>query len=272
MTRVLLLVALGAMASSCGGSKPAHREPPPQKLLTAEDLARLKETETAEDEPEDGVEFVGTKGRMNEDAIKRGIAPHEAALVDCYMTRVKSRRWLGGQVLLHWDIEEDGTITGVRIAESSLGNWPIEKCLLETARLAVFEPPQGGDTEFELPLEFAARGRVQVWEAEQGLRAVGGQVATLAECASDAAKDRPKGRGRRKAPPKVPAQEPIKNPREAIVTLYIGRDGRATSVGFAGPAFIQDAWADCAEQKALAWRLPEPKGPPARITVQFPLK
>ncbi len=240
MRRLLLLALVGA----CGGSSPPPAKPEP--VVSPTPITRVP---VEDDENEDGVSFVGSRGRMDPAAITAGIKPHEGALVACYMENVGTRRWLGGAVTLHWDIQGDGTVTGVRLAESTLGNWTIEKCLLDVARQATFAKPTGGDTDFQLPLEFAAKGSSKPWDEDQALRAVGGQVAKLDACA--------KGK--------------VAKPSEAVVTLYVGPGGKAQSVGFSGGAFIDDAWADCAEKAALSWRLPDPRGSIAKLNVRYPM-
>ena len=71
---------------------------------------------------------------MDPAVIEAGLEPHKEDLGACYTARVGKRTWLGGKVSIHWDISKDGTVTAVKLAESDLGSWEIEKCLLETAR------------------------------------------------------------------------------------------------------------------------------------------
>lgn len=239
---VLLFAALAA----CGGGKAA---PPPKE--PAEPVRATRTTPVSDEEPEDGVELVTTRGRMDPAAIEAGLAPHKEALSECYTSRVGRRRWLGGHVSLHWDISRDGTITAVKLAESDLGAWAIEKCLLEIARTATFAAPKGGDTDFSLPLDFTAKGKALHWEDDMALRAVGGQLAKLDECA--------KAKGA-KLPP----------PEGVTITVYVGPQGKAQSVGFASAAsVIDDVWADCAEKAALAWRLPDPRGTIAKLAIKY---
>ena len=135
-----------------------------------------------DDEPQDGVTFVHKRGQMAQDTIQAGLQPHAQELTDCYMTKVGRRRWLGGHVVLHWDVKSDGTVASVKLSESDLGNWDIEKCLLESARTATFGKPIGGDADFTVPLEFSARGNAQIWDEDKSLRAIGGQLAKLDAC------------------------------------------------------------------------------------------
>ncbi|HVK85506.1 MAG TPA: AgmX/PglI C-terminal domain-containing protein [Kofleriaceae bacterium] len=234
------------LAGACGGSAPPPK--PPEPAVSTTPATRVP---VEEDEPEDGVSFVGSRGKMDIEAIEAGIDPHKQALSECYLENVKRRRWLGGQILLHWEIDKEGTVTSVRLDDLEpgmhLGNWPIEKCLLGVARQAVFAKPVGGDADFQIPLEFTAKGRAAQWTEDQALRAVGGQTVKLDACA--------KG--------KVP------KPDGVTITLYVGPGGKAQSVGFTSKSPIDDAWADCAEKTAMSWRLPDPRGVIAKLTITY---
>jgi len=230
------------LVMACGGSS----SPPAEKPVVV-DPVKSTRVPVEEDENEDGVQIINARGRMDPKVIEAGIAPHAQALTECYTTNLNKRRWLGGHVVLHWDIRKDGTVTAVRLAESDLGAWPIEKCLLDVARMAEFGPPINGDADFQIPLDFTAKGRLTSWDDDQAMRAVGGQLVKLDACATK----------------KVPA------PSDVTVTLYVGPGGKAQSVGFAGKTVIDDAWAECAAKAALALRLPDPKGQIAKLAVKY---
>ena len=250
--RALAIATCATLA--CGGGGGAAK-PPPEK---PKDQASFIPTRTPveDDEHEDGVEILGARGQMDPAVIEAGLAPHKETLSDCYMTKVNKRKWLGGKVAIHWDISKAGEITAVKLSESDLGAWPIEKCLLETARAATFGKPKGGDADFSLPLEFAAKGKAAIWDEDQALRAVGGQVAKLDECTKP-----PKGKR---------LVKPIARPDDVTVTLYVGPAGKAQSVGFSSSkSVIDDTWAECAEKTAMAWRLPDPKGGYAKLAIRY---
>jgi hypothetical protein len=238
----LVLFALVA----CGGSKPPP--PPPPKPEPPPPVAKRVPIE--DNEVEDSqVTVVNAKGHMDKAAVEAGISPHNEELTDCYMKNVKRRRWLGGHVLIHWDIKQDGTVTAVKLmSESDLGAWPIEKCLLEVARSASFDKPIGGDADFSLPLDFSAKGASLPWSEDQALRAVGGQLGKLEACDKKHAR-----------------------PHDVTITLYVGAHGRAQSVGFSSDSTeIDDKWAECATKAAMGWRLPDPKGIVAKLAVRRP--
>ena len=240
---LLGVVILGA----CGSTPPA--------VKPVEPVHKTTRVPIEESEPDDGVDVIGARGRMDPAVVEVGLEPHKQDLMDCYVSRVGKRKWLGGHVTLHWDINKVGEVTAVKLAESDLGAWAIEKCLLDAARAATFGKPIGGDADFTVPLDFSAKGSSKssatVWDEEQGQKAVGGQVAKLDECA------RAKGvRGG--------------SPADVTITVYVGPKGKAQSVGFSsGKTVLDDLWVDCAEKAALAWRLPDPKGTIAKLAVRY---
>lgn len=238
MKATLLLV----LVMACGGGGPPSAKPEPTISMT-----QTTRVPVEEDDSEEGVTIINARGRMDPKVVEAGLAPHAQALGECYTTQLNKRRWLGGHVVIHWDIKKDGTVSAVRLAESDLGAWPIEKCLLDIARLAEFGPPINGDADFQIPLDFAAKGRLISWDDDQAMRAVGGQLVKLDACAT----------------------KKVRAPSDVTVTLYVGPGGKAQSVGFAGKTVIDDAWAECAAKAALALRLPDPKGQIAKLAVKY---
>lgn len=228
--------------AACGGSAP-RPEPAPQ--VSSVPLTRVA---AEEPEPDDGVQVIAEKGHTDPRVVEAAMAPRRAELTSCYTQRVGRRRWLGGHVLLRWEIAADGTVTRVLLADSDLGAWPVEKCLLAIARDLSFGKPIGGAAELTLPFEFSAKGQPATWDVEQSAKAVGGQLAKLAACA--------KGK--------------VVAPEEVAITLYAGPHGRVESVGFASAsAPLDDAWAACAEKTSLAWHLPDPKGQVTKLAVRY---
>lgn len=253
---------------ACGGeAKPVEKPVEPvEKKVT-----RVPIEDESKDEPqEEGVTFTKTKGSITKEAIEAGLAPHTAALSDCYTSNVGRRRWLGGHVVLHWDIKADGTVTSVKLAESNLGSWPIEKCLIDTAWLAAFGKPSGGDAEFTLPLDFSPPSGTQVWDEDKALRAVGGQLAKLDECEHP----KPEKTGKKKKAPPAKTAKPTRPephpPANVVVTVYVGPQGKAQSVGFSSATSeLGEKWTACAEAAAMAWRLPDPRGQIAKLAITY---
>jgi TonB family protein len=239
MKRAVVAIAL---AGACGGKPP----PPPAPLPAAPAPVKRIPIEDST-EPDDGVSVVSTHGHMEPEVVQAGIAPHTDELAACFTTRAGRRRWLGGHVVVHWDIKADGEVTKVVLSESDLGAWPVEKCVLEIARAASFGKPVGGNAEFVLPLDFKALSQSNVWDEDRGHKAIGKQLDALAKCA------------KKQAPPD-----------DVTITLYIGPHGVTQSVGFSSAkTVIDDVWGDCAEKAIMAWRLPDPHGMVAKLAVRY---
>ena len=203
----------------------------------------------------DDGEIVSARGHLDPAAVQAGVAPHATALQACYNDAVGRRRWLGGKVTLKWQLSAAGVVTQVQIADSDLGAWPIEQCLLNIARKMQFAVPTGGDKDFSLPLEFVTKGgNAQWWDEDRALAAVGKRPASLATC--DATTKRHGGG--------VP-------PSDVTVTLYVGPHGAVQSVGFAsaGEHGIADSWAECASAKVWQWALLDPKGKIVKMSFRF---
>jgi hypothetical protein len=262
--------------SACGGSSSAPQkpvEPAPKKVNRV-----VVEDESKDETPEEGVTFVKTKGSISREAIEAGLAPHQTAMAECYTQKVGKRRWLGGHVVLQWNLKGDGTLTSVKLTESNLGSWAVEQCLLDIAWSASFGKPNGGDVDFTVPLDFSAKGGSASWDEDQSLRAVGGQLAMLDDCDDFQFEPKPVKKGKKAPKPKKddkgeaaekPAR-PEKPPRDVTMTLYVGPGGKLQSLGFASATTeVGHKWSACAEQVAQNWRLPDPRGQIAKLALKY---
>jgi len=236
-------VAPLVLLAACGGKAP----PPAAPASKPAHVHRVTRVPVEDSDSDDNVTFVTSRGRMSRSAVQAGLEPHSQELSACYMSRVAGRRWLGGHVVIHWDIKSSGEVSSVKLSESDLGAWAIEKCLVDVARSATFAKPIGGDADFTVPLEFSGRGGSLAWNEDQALRAVGGQLAQLDACAKTE-----------------------QAPDDVTVTVYVGPHGRAKSVGFASAkSEITETWGACAEKAALAGRLPDPRGHIAKLAIRY---
>lgn len=235
------------LLAACGGAeKPKTVEEP------VEDTGGGDSRRDEEEEPDDGLEVESTRGKMDPADVEAGIAPHAQALQDCYLSRVASssdrgrgpgQKWLGGKVEIKWQISRDGVLTSAQIVASDLGHWGVEKCMLGLARTMTFPKPRGGDADFTIPLELTARGSAEWWDEDKAAAVVAKRVGELAAC----------------------AEEGLPDPTDVMVTVYVGTRGKVQSAGFASPALIDDAWADCAHKIVMGWTLTDPKGKVAKL-------
>src|SRR5690606_3633868 len=146
-------------------------------------------------------------------------------------------------------IATDGTVKSVK-SESNLGAWDVEKCLLDIAWSMQFDRPKGGEAELDLPLQLSPTRSTAIWDEDQALRAVGGQLAQLDDCPD---RDKKNGKHAKKAPKKpqptkavaeVPARPEPRPPTNVTITMYVGPHGKAQSIGLSSPTSeIGDRWA-----------------------------
>lgn len=236
---MILLAVIG-----CGGA-PAKSEDEPPKI-SAKPITRVP-IEEPEDEDDD-IQVISKHGRMEPSVVDAGIEPYKARLSECYTAQVGRRRWLGGHVALQWQIKANGEVKTVKVSESDLGAWAIEKCLLEVAREATFDKPIGGDASFTIPLVFSSKGTLISWDEDESLKATQKQLPKLDACAKGS----------------------VRMPSDVTITMYVGARGKPQSVGFSSPkSVLEDEWAECAEKTILAWKLPDPKGQVAKLAVRY---
>ena len=230
------------LLAACGGSqKPAKvvAEPPPP--------SDAGNNGDGDEPPEDDeLEIVSTRGKIDPDAVTSAIQPHAGALEACYADNVGKRRWLGGAIELRWDVAADGAVTSVRLINSDLGAWTVEKCVLDIARQLSFGKPKGGKAHVTNSLDFSLGSGAVPWTEDQTTRAVNGKLKELTACA--------KG---------------VPDPTNVTVTMYVGTRGKVQSVGFASPTGFDDAWADCAAGRAMAWALTDPRGKVAKASFVY---
>lgn len=234
-------LALVLFVAACGSPKPAPvvAEAPP-------DNGNPDEVEDEAPSEDDELEVVSTRGKIDPDKVTMALQPHAGALEACYSDHVGRRRWLGGGIELRWDVDADGKMTSVRLVQSDLGAWTVEKCVLEIARSLSFGKPKGGKAHITNRFDFSNGSGAVVWTEDQTTAAVNGKLKELAACA--------KGKT---------------DPTNVTVTMYVGTRGKVQSVGFASPTGFDDAWADCVAGRAMAWALNDPRGKVAKASFVY---
>jgi TonB family protein len=151
----------------------------------------------------------------------------------CYRRAGKAQEYAGGRVLLRFLVGGDGRPEDVWVIESSLGNYSVERCLVEVGRSVVFSAPSGHKaTTFEYPVEFRSTNEVTVLDVE-GLKIdhdVSAFLPQLAACGPLA-----------KAP--------------VVAIMYIEPSGFPGSVGLATDVALDEDAGDCVVQAILRWKM-----------------
>jgi len=233
-----MILAVAVAACGGGGGKKQVAEPVAERPPTR---VPIQQEEEEEDSGADEVQVEGLKGRIDRTDIQPVIEGSWPRVQECYTGGIGKLRYVGGQVELKFRIARDGSVKRVQIARGTLGSWTVEKCVLELARAMSFPRPKGGEAEFSFPIDFPSRGRAIAMDERRVESELPPKLAQLSKCHD--ASDGPM-------------------PGQIDVTLYVGPGGTVTSAGFAadGNQPIPEAWADCAEAMATAWKLTDPRG------------
>ena len=172
-------------------------------------------------------------GVVETSEVENAIAGHFDDMKACYRQAGKAQRYAGGRVLLRFIINANGKTDDVLVAESDLGNYRVERCLVHVGRSIAFKAPDGHKaTTFDYPLEFRASGRPPVLNLD-GLKVehdVSLQLHQLRTC------------GRRASGP-------------VAAIFYIEPGGLVGSVGLAGGAPLDEDTGDCIVHAIRRWHM-----------------
>jgi TonB family protein len=151
----------------------------------------------------------------------------------CYQRAGKAQSYAGGRVLLRFLIAGDGHAQDVWVVESSLGNYQVERCLIEVGRSVAFNAPSGHKaTTFDYPVEFRSTKQMDVLDID-GLkidRDLSAFMPQLAPCGRLA--------------------------KEAVAAImYIEPSGFPGSVGLAASVALDEVAADCVVQTIQRWKM-----------------
>jgi TonB family protein len=151
----------------------------------------------------------------------------------CYARAGKAQEYAGGRVVLHFLVGGDGHAEDVWVVESSLGNYSVERCLVEVGRGVVFSAPSGHKaTTFDYPVEFRPTSAKQVLDID-GVKIdhdISVFLPQLAACGRLAA-------------------EPV------VAIMYIESSGFPGSVGLATGAALDEEAAACAVKTIQRWKM-----------------
>jgi hypothetical protein len=181
-----------------------------------------------------GVDLRAERGFISQEAAEDAIKQQWRALVHCYDQAGPARDFASGAVKLRFSVDLGGGVASVHVLESRLGSHEVERCLTTVARTIAFPAPQGGRASVEYSLEFRSTGEITVIDLPAG-ELDGRITAWLPQLAAD-------------------CKQLGVDQLEA--TLYIEPRGVVRSVGFASPAPIEPATADCLSASLRRWNVP----------------
>jgi TonB family protein len=149
-----------ALGIGCGSDKGArgggpeyalgHRSPPPKPV-----------------DPGASMNLDNEIGVLDTDDVEATLQEHFDDVRGCYARAGKAQRYAGGRVLLRFLVNGNGTAQDVWVLESTLGNYDVERCLVEVGRKIRFHAPSGNKaTTFEYPVEFRSTKQLEVLDVD----------------------------------------------------------------------------------------------------------
>lgn len=186
-------------------------------------------------EVDDGMTIAPAKGALDQREVDKVLDRSARTLVDCYARAGASQKYAAGEVMLRFYVSSAGEVSNVLITSSVLGNYAVERCLVEQGRRITFPPPRGGRaTDFEYSLQFRANGKKTL--VNWGDQIVAREVAPLAR--------------------QLAATCGSLGPTPVRAVAYIQPGGAVASVGLASPGPMDTEASACVVEQIRKWRLP----------------
>jgi TonB family protein len=165
--------------------------------------------------------------------VEGTMSAHFDDIRGCYERAGRARKYAEGKVLLRFMVAGDGRATDVWVVESNLGNYDVERCLVETGRQITFKAPEGRKaTTFDYPVEFRSTNELAVLDLDgpKVERDISAFLPQLAACG--------------------PASQ-----NDVVAFMYIEPNGFPGSVGLASEAAIDEGAAGCIVQTIRRWKM-----------------
>src|SRR2546423_2634739 len=103
--------------------------------------------------------------------VQDALEGHFEQIRGCYQRAGKAQRYAGGKVTLRFRVAGSGQTDDVLVVESNLGNYGVERCLVDVGRRIAFKAPEGGKaTTFDYPVEFRSTHELAVLDLNDGAK------------------------------------------------------------------------------------------------------
>ena len=95
-------------------------------------------------------------GELDPALVSKEVRARIGAVKACYERALKRNPNLSGKVKVRWTITAAGTVSGVDIADDSMGDSEVSSCIKQLVARWRFPAPAGGSVEVEFPFVFTA--------------------------------------------------------------------------------------------------------------------
>jgi TonB family protein len=224
----LLTILIGA---GCGSDKAARNDDDGPRQLAHKRHSSGGGIHSAD--PNQGMSVDNELGVLDTEDVEATMRDHFDDIRGCYTRAGKAQRYADGKVMLRFLVGGDGLAQDVLVIESTLGNYDVERCLVEVGRRISFHAPVGHKaTTFEYPVEFRSTNQLAVLEVDgvkldHDLSVFLPQLAACGRLASEG----------------------------ASAIIYIEPNGFPGSVGLAAGSTLDEDVADCMVQTIRGWKM-----------------
>jgi hypothetical protein len=274
-----MLRAFAAIAIMSGLAACAKHVPPPETAKVAPKEEPPPPSPPPPREHDDGMIVTGTLGTLADDDIASTFRGRWSDVTRCLQTPPRLT-YLIGRVELKLRIGATGEPTVAHVQDSSLGHYGAEHCLLELARTLKFPSPKGGnEAEFSYPIEYKpvrTAAAVTEWSKDRiAPEKLAGDLHSLLQCRGSVdgtpippppTPGKHKKRTAHAAAPKLGPMRPL--PKNLRLTLYIAPGGKVVTAGLAADEPVDPTMATCFVSSASLWKLDDPGGRPAKVTLE----
>jgi TonB family protein len=166
--------------------------------------------------------------------IEETMHAHMKEVRGCYERAGHAQRYAAGKVTLRFAVSGDGSPREVLVVASELGNFDVERCVVEVCRRVKFPPPEGHKaTTFEYPVEFRSTDEVRVQDLDDSAK-LDHDVATLLHS--------------------LAACGPITD-TGASALFYIEPNGSISSVGLSADSALDEHASTCTIKEMRHWKM-----------------
>jgi hypothetical protein len=221
---------------------------PARSLTRSKPTSGYQVREAAEASDTDELQIRLEHGLISQEAAQEAVMRRWQELTRCYGQAGAAMGFAGGPVTLRFVVDAKGATSDVRVIDTHLGNFDVERCLIGIGRTIRFPRPQGNaGANVDYTLEFRATGAIAVMDLPAGAidAELPGLYARLGgECEHLGAD-------------------------EVQATLYLDTAGTVRSVGLASEAPFDDRAARCLSATIRRWSVRQApvQGGVGRVTV-----
>jgi TonB family protein len=91
---------------------------------------------------------------LSNEYIDETILGHQSLLQKCWLTRLKDAPTLKGQIVVQFEISRRGKVKEMRVADSSLNDEVLQKCVMSVIERIAFRPYKGSEISLSYPINF----------------------------------------------------------------------------------------------------------------------